>query len=198
MPAQVVQLNFFRKCNNKVTQINIPLYRKVYSAYQYDQKKYMEIYKKLHDVALKLKKPAIFWNVSPYKILNLCYVKYKPCEFDCSLTPLPKGEGREGTRRRLDERHIFRLKALHKIYETLADEITKNQLTLKFDDRILFNDGIIIFFDSEFGNQAIVQGTEKMPISNKVIIHIELLRMLRKGTKLKKAVKLIKNNYVFE
>lgn len=161
--------------NKKRVRYTVPLYRKVYSAYQYNQQKYMQIYRKLHELAIRLENPKIFWNVNPYRILDLCYIK-------------------NGTKRISlnDEKHIFRLRTLQEIYKLIADEVTNHQLKLDFGEWKLIKSGVVVFFDSEFGNQAIISGSELLSISKRVKMHITLLRQLRQGTKLKKAVKIAK------
>ncbi len=88
-----------------------------------------------------------------------------------------------------NQKHIFRLKALHNIFAKIADEIFCGQQKLHLGDWRLFKDGVVIYFD-EYGNQAEVQGFELLPIYKRLKIHIELLRRLRQGVKIKKAVKI--------
>lgn len=90
-----------------------------------------------------------------------------------------------------NQRHIFRYKALHRIYALIANEVFQGQLKLFFGEWRLIKDGLVIYFE-EYGNQAEIQGSELLPISQRLRIHIELLRQLRQGVKIKKAVRIAK------
>ena len=74
---------------------SIPTYKKVYTVYQYNRKKYSEIFKKARALAYKYGR-HIFDNVSPYRVLNLCYIRDK-----------------NGKLQHIgDEKHIYRIRTL--------------------------------------------------------------------------------------
>lgn len=61
----------------------------------------------------------------------------------------------------------------------------------------LLKDGVVIHFDFECTKDEDnilleIDGTQNMPIGERLKIHIRLLRLLRQGVKLKKAVKIAK------
>lgn len=90
-----------------------------------------------------------------------------------------------------NQKHIFRYKSLQTIYSLIAYEVFQGQLKLFFGEWRLIKDGLVIYFEEQ-GNQAEIQGTELLPVGERLKIHIELLRQLRHGVKLKKAVKIAK------
>lgn len=152
----------------------IPTYKKVYSAYKYDRKKYMEIWGKLRNLAIKYNNPCIFFRVCAYSVLKHCYLK------------------KNGALQSLgDIKHIFRYSTLQDVFKMLADEIFNYQMTLNLGEWRIIKNGIVVYLDSD-GNQAEIDGTQNMPIGERLKIHIRLLRLLRQGVKLKKAVKIAK------
>lgn len=188
-----------KKETKKRVHYAIPTYKKVYSVYQYDRVKYAEIWKKIRALALKFNRPEIFFNVSPYRVLEHCYIK------------------KNDKKKHLgDEHHIFRYKALHKICDEIAIEVLNGQNLLPFDGIILKKDGLNLYlniyqekyewFDNKTKRyktfqgekmtavQAEIEGTETLPIKVRLKIHIKLLRLLRQGFKVKRAVRIALKN----
>lgn len=96
-----------------------------------------------------------------------------------------------------NQKHIFRYKTLHKIYEEIAQIALKGQLKLPLGDFRLFKDNLIIYFETQYGiykfdYQAEIDGTQALPVGKRLRIHIRLLRLLRQGYRVKKAVKIAK------
>lgn len=94
-----------------------------------------------------------------------------------------------------NEKHIFRYGMLQRIYEAVARNVFRGQLSLPFEDLRLYKDGLVIHLDTVYGIydlpcQAEIDGTQGMPVSQRVKIHIRLLRFLKKGYGIKKAVRL--------
>lgn len=89
-----------------------------------------------------------------------------------------------------DEFLIEKEKLLQKIYTKIADEFFPDFNSYNFGDWQINLDGIILYIDPLFGNQAEVFGTSKMPLLKRLKIHIRLLKLLRKGYTKLKAVKL--------
>ncbi len=110
-------------------------------------------------------------------------------------------------------KHIFRYKALDRIYQEIAKEVLQGQNLLPFDGIVLKRDCLNLHINvykkekykwldrknklwKEFmvDNFTIIsaeiQGTECLPVGERLKIHIELLRQLRQGVKLKKAIKI--------
>lgn len=160
----------------KRIRYEIPTYKKVYSVYQYNKQKYAEIWKKLQNLALKYNNPDIFFRVNPYRVLDLCYIK------DDNNKRIHTG----------DSRYIFRSRTLFKIYECIGYELYHGQQKLLlWGEWKLIKDGLIVYFD-EGNTQVEIQGTENLPVHQRLKIHIELLRQLRQGVKIKKAVRIAK------
>lgn len=175
-----VDLYVIPGAKKKRVRYKTPTYKKIYSAYIYDQDKYSAIFKRVQQLALKYS-PEIFKKARAYKVLDLCYIRD---EFG-KLQPLG------------DEKHIFRYKTLHKVYEEIAQIALKGQLKLPLGDFRLFTDNLIIYFENQYGiyemsYQAEIEGTQKLPVGERLRIHIRLLRLLRQGYKVKKAVKIAK------
>ncbi len=91
---------------------------------------------------------------------------------------------------RQDEFLIKKEKLLQTLHSKIANEIFERFNNLNFGDWTIKTDGIILYIDPVFGNQAEVFGTSKMPLSKRLTIHIRLLKLLRKGYCILKAVKL--------
>ncbi len=174
MPSQLT-LDLQSDVNFSPAKIyQFPSYKKCYSVFAYDNSKVRQIYAKLKNLAIKFNNPDIFFKVSPYRVIEHCYC-YK------NNRKIFKG----------DEKHIFRIRTLQKINELISKEITNYQLTLNLEFKLI-KDGVCIYFDSENENQAEIIGTERLPLSKRLKIHIELLRQLKQGTTLKKAVRIAK------
>ena len=96
-----------------------------------------------------------------------------------------------------NQKHIFRYKTLHSVYESIAYSVLNGQLKLPLGDFRLYKDGLVINFETQYGiyefnYQAEIDGTQNLPIGERLRIHIRLLRLLRQGYKVKKAVRLCK------
>lgn len=152
-------------------------HKKVYSLYQYDQFKYMAIWKRLKDLSLKLNKPSIFERVSPYDVLRLCYLK------------------EDGEKIILgDQKHIYRYSTLYNIQAHIFN-YSNTPLELTAANELQWERcGVSFFYDRDDKNKvscyASINGTEELPIKYRVLLHLRLLRYLRQGKDLRKAVKL--------
>ena len=162
-----------------------PTYIKVYSVYAYDHTKYRKIYLKLGELATKFNNPSIFYRVNPYRIMEHCYY------YD-----------EQGKRKHLkDIRHVYRLKALHKIYEEIAGYTKENQKIdgLKVDineyeattyEHKKVRGGFKTYKGECFSfSSAELAGMELKPIKDRLKAHIALLRLLRKGEPIQESVK---------
>lgn len=112
-----------------------------------------------------------------------------------------------------NQKHIFRYKVLSRIYTEIAREVLQGQNLIPFDNIIFNKGGLNIYLNvyssgkydwydnkhkrwKEFNGESfiivegIIQGTELLLVGERLKIHIELLRQLRQGVKLKKAVKI--------
>ena len=141
----------------------IPAYKRVYSVYQYDQKKYSDIWKKIQKLAIKYGE-HIHKNTSPYRVLELCYIKNK-----------------EGKLEHLkDEKHIFRYSALHKICALVAKTLTEKHGLVMDETTIeyLKRKTGIIYYNDETEPMAEYEKAQLMPLRERVIVAIRLYRLL--------------------
>ena len=154
------------KCNKKLRQL-IPSYKKVYTVYQYDREKYSRIYKKLQKAAIKCKDASIFHRVSPYRVLDLCYIRDE-----------------DGNPKNIwFEHHSHRRAALDRIMSEIAREIMLgyNNNPTEQDLRTLFlNTGVVIYVRQDY-IQAEIFDLINSDIKDKVHNYFLLLRYLRCG-----------------
>lgn len=152
------QLNLFDSGSQplKNKEVDLVSYKKAYFTEAYDRAKYMEIFAKLRDLAIKYKKPSIVNNISPYQVMKHCYIREGG---------IIKSMG--------DEKHIFRYKTLQKLHSKIYEF-----MPLFLDQENAHQIGNIICYPDE--KQAELEGTWKLPIKQRIKLHIQLLRQLRK------------------
>ena len=151
----------------------IPTYKKVYSLYVFDWFKYAKIFKRVQQLAFKYGK-HIWDNTSPYRVLNLCYIRDELGELQALG----------------DEKHIFRYKDLHKLYVEIAECILRTYKIQASNDVLNYlykRTGIKLYYDKI--SCAEIAGTEYLSIKERFKIHSELLRRLYKGVELEEAIK---------
>jgi hypothetical protein len=136
--------------------VEVVSYKKAYFTEAYDRAKYMSIFAKLKALAIKYKKPSICNAANPYRIQKLCYIRE---------SGIIKSMG--------DEKHIFRYKTLQKLHSKIFEHMP---LFLDQENSHLVGD-IICYPDEK---QAEIEGTWKLPIKQRIKLHIQLLRQLRK------------------
>lgn len=131
-----------------------PDYIKFYTVYQYDRIKFKKLLRK--EIArLKPKSDEEFKEIQN-RILIECYIRDE-----------------NGKRKRdTDEKHIFRYRSLENIlnylYNKLGPRADENVCSCFFDAK-----EIILYPDEE---QAEIKGTERLPVFERIKIHIRLLR----------------------
>ena len=161
------------KSKSKRLHYQIPNFKKVYSVYQYDQKKYNSIYKRIQQLAIKYDE-NIFYRVNPYNVLKLCYLKDEYGELQ-----------KIG-----DEKHIYRLKTLQNVLKEIADyiliayEIIPNEDVLNY----LFKRTHVVIYTKDGENQAEILETFDKSIGCRLKVHITLLRYLQQGFEIENAV----------
>lgn len=162
--------------NGRVHYI-VPAYKKVYSVYQYDWYEYSQIFKKIQKLSFKYG-VQIFDKTNPYKVLKLCYIKEEG-----QLVGLG------------DQKHIFRLKTLQNLYTLIAGELTERYNLLMSEDVLnyLFKRTKIRFYP--FEKQAEFLSPHPQTIKTRLLIHIQLLRLLRKGLELEEISEIISANF---
>lgn len=190
----MAQLQLF-ECKVKTKRIHFkPNWDKFYTVYMFDQTKYhrlMEAVVNKDESKLSADERELLKGYTIFQreeIKEFCYVR-----------------DNEGNKKPLgDERHIFRIRTLHKIYAKLYEYAHLNPLLakeevinrLKYQDdltlaesaiicrlKYLNNKGYTIHFD-ELGNTLEIKGTELLPIAERVKAHIDLLRRLKRGERL--------------
>lgn len=80
-----------------------------------------------------------------------------------------------------DEKHILRIKTLHKIYSLLYGYFITDVLE-QFIVKDVENKKIILWGEEK---QAEIAGTWQLPLKSRIKVHIKLLRGLRKGLSVK-------------
>lgn len=174
-PNFVEQNLLLQDSPRKRVRYKIPTYKKVYSVYQYDREKYSAIWNKLHRLALRLNNAKIFFGVNPYSVLRHCYIKE-----DGRFVHLG------------DEPHIFRIKSLHDIQSEIYNYSSKPLCRMSNSEELSWQQcGILFFYDCQNGGIAEIAGSQSDNLKTRLKKHIKLLRNLRKGYGLQKAVRFI-------
>lgn len=168
--------------NGKRIRYAIPTYRKCYAVYAYDREKYMNIFRKLRKLAIKYNDKEIYFKADIYKILNHCYFRTK-----------------NGNKKYLgDERHIFRYKTLHKIQQELAQYVEipiRESIESAYDNgsglllwQTVYNNKVTLEAEIKGVSQIFCNLSSSFGLKQQVLIHLHLLRLLRKRCNVKTAV----------
>jgi hypothetical protein len=86
-----------------------------------------------------------------------------------------------------DEKHIFRIAVLQRLYSILYGYCNVNPFD-KFERKNI--NGLIVWQEDK---QAEIQNTSRLPIGERVKIHLRLLRLLRNGFSVSESLERIKN-----
>jgi hypothetical protein len=173
---------------NTRIRYEIPTYIKFYTIYQYDREKFTKLLKIWLETDEGKNRTLDTLKAKQDEILELCY----------------KRDENGNKLRDSDENHIFRYPTLAKIYKLIYNQIGANPFNTFYEQ-----DGLIVSRDvytkedytyqgkiykgQKFVNvSASIKGTDNLPIKQRVIIHIRLLRLLRKGLSIKEALWQIK------
>lgn len=183
------------------TEFDFPDYMKVYSVYAYDKVKAHKFYKQKKEEAKKAKDPDIYNTINPYDVIQAFIVRNK-----------------DGTKKHLkDEKHIFRRKSLDLIYQEIGKRLLAGEKINLFECCIKDFSGVKVYYDyyddkpyeyktsrdgwkdfkgEEFNNvSAELDGAQQLPIYKRLKIHIMLLRLLRQGMTIDKAVEEVKERF---
>ena len=90
---------------------------------------------------------------------------------------------------------IKREKLLQKIHGCIAEELFGKMPNYNFGEWAIKAGRIILFIDFEFGMQAEIEGTSDFPFMERLKIHIRLLKLLKRGLCIIKAVNLCLSMY---
>lgn len=170
--------------DNKRVRYEIPTYIKFYSLYQYDRDKFTKLLKIWLDTEEGKNRTIETLKAKQDEILELCYIR------DERGNPLKDS----------DERHIYRIKTLAKIYRAIYNQIGVNPFNNDYVQdglrivREIYTDEEYeyrgkIYKGQKFVNEsASICGTDGWTIKKRIIIHLRLLRLLRKGLSIKEAL----------
>ena len=89
-----------------------------------------------------------------------------------------------------DEPLLNQVRLLHKTHKEIAEELFGKMPNYNFGEWQIKADKIILYIDPEIGFQAEIEGTSKLPLSKRLTIHIGLLKLLKRGCCIVKAVNL--------
>ncbi len=89
-----------------------------------------------------------------------------------------------------DELSVKRERLLQKIHHMLALEIFDGFPENNTGDWVIKTENLCIYIDPVFGNQLEIKGTEKMPLLKRLKIHIRLLKLIKGGLSISKAIKM--------
>ena len=174
---------------NTRIRYEVPTYIKFYSIYQYDREKFTKLLKIWLETDEGKNRTLETLKAKQSEILELCY----------------KRDENGNKLRDSDEQYVKWVKPLTTIYELIYNQIGANPFIEDYEQ-----DGLRIMRDvyteedyeyqgkiykgQKFVNvSASIKGTDNLPIKQRVIIHIRLLRLLRKGLSIKEALERIKN-----
>lgn len=155
----------------KRVRYEVPKCLNFYTLYQYDRKKFRTLlnsWLKSEDGKNRTSKSL---QIKQNEILEKCFIR----------------DDNGNKLRDSDEKHIFRYRTLHKIYEKIYNEV---KLQFLKNGKIYSVDG---FTNSVEEHQAWIDKTDNLSIKDRIVIHIRLLRLLRKGLSIKEALYEIKN-----
>ncbi len=85
---------------------------------------------------------------------------------------------------------IRRIGLLQALHTEIANEVFGDFTFNVIGDWTINTEGITLFIDPKNGNQAEITGTSKLPLYKRVRIHIRLLKLLRSGCSILKAVRI--------
>lgn len=151
-----------------------PNYLNFYTLYQYDRNKFRELLREW------LKTDEAYTEKSKSLESWLIVLKNKQDEIleDCFIRDNHGNKLKDS-----DEKHIFRYKTLFELQRAIYDKI---QWEFIHTGSIFIIDELNLSYEDK---TAEIKGTEwKMPIKERVIIHIGLLRLLRSGLSIKEGL----------
>lgn len=161
----LIGAEYFNEPEEKRVRYDVPTYLKFYSIYQYDRNKFTELLKIWLATDEGKNRTLETLKAKQDEILELCYLR------------APDGSKLRDS----DEANIFRYKTLENVYNLIYNQLGVNPFIKKSYEQ----DGLGVHPDEQ---QAEIVGTWKLPIKQRVIIHIRLLRLLRKGLSIKEAL----------
>ena len=152
--------------DNTRIRYEIPTYIKFYTLYQYDREKFTKLLKIWLETDEGKNRTLKTLEAKQNEILELCYTR----------------DNNGNKLRDSDEQYVKWIKPLTKIHQLIYNYCEK----LALDNRERYmQDGLFIYPKEQ---QAEIIGTWQLPIKQRVIIHIRLLRLLRKGLSIKEAI----------
>lgn len=162
----------------------VPTYIKFYSIYQYDREKFTKLLKIWLETDEGKNRTLETLKAKQQEILELCYIR----------------DNQGKILKDSDENHIYRYKTLVKIYELIYNQIGANPFNNNYTQdglriiREIYTDEDYTYKGKIYKGQkfinisASIENTDNLPIKARVIIHIRLLRLLRKGLSIREAL----------
>lgn len=149
-----------------------PQYDKFYTLYAFDEIGY---HRELKHVITKRKLKGVYC----LPLAERKRIRNKHYSLNVNGERMPKS----------DEKHIFRIRILHKIYNA-----TYSHFLFKFalHEDVTNIDGLL-FYQEEL--QAEIDGMQMKSIETRIYAHLKLLRLLKQGKSIKEAVMKIKELY---
>lgn len=155
----------------KRIRYEVPNYLNFYTLYQYDRNKFRELLRAWLKTEDGKNRTLETLKAKQDEILEECFIR----------------DIRGNKLKDSDEKHIYRYKTLFEIQRAIYDKI---QWEFIHTGSIFIIDDISLDYDDK---TAEIKGTEwGMSIKDRVIKHIRLLRLLRKGLSIKESIKFIK------
>lgn len=185
-----------------------PIWKKFYSVYQFDFTLYHQICDDVvnkppfNSLAIYLT-PTLFTFYLIYFTVISTLTKFEEQRIRKLCFVLDENNKKK---HKGDEKHIYRIRSLQRIYTHLyeqahispfATETVVNRLKASAQQDLTLGEAAImcriedldkkgynVHFDSEFGNQLEIKGTEMLSIKERIRAHISLLRRLKRGERL--------------
>lgn len=155
----------------KRIRYDVPNYLNFYSLYQYDRDKFRELLREWLQTDEGKNRTLETLQAKQDEILEECFIR----------------DMRGNKLKDSDEKHIYRYRTLFDIQRAIYDKI---QWEFINSGSIFIVDDVNLHYEDKM---AEIKGTEwGMSIKDRVILHIKLLRLLRKGFSILECIKLIK------
>lgn len=176
MKNKIEQMRLFSDCATstlkrlKSSSAN-PQYDKFYTVYAFDEIGYHRELKRI----IKEKKLN---GVYCLPLSERKKIRNKHYPLDIYGNKMPKN----------DEKHIFRIAVLHRIYSAIYSHFL---FKFAFHKNITNIDGLLFYQDDL---QAEIDGTQMKSIEDRIYAHLALLRLLKQGKSIKEAIREVFND----
>lgn len=145
-----------------------PQYDKFYTLYAFDEIGY---HRELKHIIKKQKLKGVYC----LPLAERKKIRNKHYSLDINGDRMPKS----------DEKHIFRISVLHKIYNAIYSHFL---FKFALNEDVTNIDGLL-FYQEEL--QAEIDGMQMKSIEDRIYTHLTLLRLLKQGKEIKEALKIV-------